>query len=110
MIDEKELSEAASDSAGGLTNAGTNYERLEHIEGFKSGAKWALEKDKWIEKLLRRDEPWNLLDIIKKISNASHILLHEKDYDKHGWEDYEHAYRESLKIIYLLETNLPSPL
>lgn len=34
------VEEAANDSAGGLTNEGTTFERAEHIEGFKAGAKW----------------------------------------------------------------------
>lgn len=35
-----DVEQAAQDSAGGLTNEGTTFERYEHIEGFKSGAKW----------------------------------------------------------------------
>lgn len=45
-IEEKQIQEWANDSAGGLTNDGTSYERLEHIEGFKSGYQKATKAQK----------------------------------------------------------------
>lgn len=32
------------------------------------------------------DEPWPLRDILAKLVEAADILLDEKDYDGHGWE------------------------
>lgn len=57
--------------------------------------------------IFRWTEPWSLLEVMKKLTEASDILLHQKDYDRMGWEEHECAYREGLKIIELLEKQLP---
>ena len=36
-------------------------------------------------------EPWTTLDIIAKLSEATEILLYQKNYDGHGWEEIQHA-------------------
>lgn len=64
--------------------------------------------DKYVNSILKQDEAWSLLEVIKKLSKASDILLHEKDFDRMGWEEHEYAYRESLKIIKQLESITPN--
>lgn len=36
---------------------------------------------------LLMDEPWPLRDILAKLVEAADILLDDKDYDGHGWEE-----------------------
>lgn len=61
-------------------------------------------KDKLpIDEILRLDQPWPLKDILAKLIEASDILLHEKNYDQHGWEIISHATEEAKKIKALLE-------
>jgi hypothetical protein len=33
------------------------------------------------------DQPWSTADLIRKLVEAAEILLHEKSYDGHGWEE-----------------------
>lgn len=53
-VGEAKILEMAEESAGGLTNAGTKWERTEHIAGFQSGFKKALsilpssDGDRWV--------------------------------------------------------------
>lgn len=49
--------------------------------------------------VLRLEETWPLIDVLRKLVEASDILLHEKDYDRAGWEEHEYAYRQGLMII-----------
>ena len=51
------------------------------------------------EKLLRSNESWPTKDILKKLIEASNILLIEKDYDGDGYEKIEYAKREAKKLI-----------
>lgn len=55
-----------------------------------------------LEELLRIGDPWPLVDVIEKLTDASDILLHQKDYDRMGWEDHEYCFREGRKIVELL--------
>lgn len=41
--------------------------------------------------LLRLDLPWDTDSILKKLIEASEILLHKKNYDGHGYELINHA-------------------
>lgn len=61
-------------------------------------------KDKLpVDEILRLDQPWPLKDILAKLIEASDILLHDKNYDGHGWENISHATEEAKKIKALLE-------
>jgi hypothetical protein len=59
-----------------------------------------------LNEILRLDQPWPLVDVLKKLIEASDILLHEKNYDRNGWEEHEHCFREGNKIVELLKGNL----
>lgn len=77
-------------------------------DGFIQGFKQCQEMSEWISvDVLRLNNPWSLLNVMKKLVEASDILLHQKDYDRLGWEDHEHALREGKKIIKTLSQ--PSP-
>lgn len=45
------------------------------------------------------DQPWPLMDVIKKLCEATDILLHKKDYDGHEWEEMEICLKRGLEII-----------
>lgn len=47
-----------------------------------------------ISKNCMLDQPWPLKDVISKLCDAAEILLHEKNYDGHGYEEII----ESLRI------------
>lgn len=53
---------------------------------------------------LGQDEPWPLIDVIKKLCEAADILLHKKDYDGHGWEEMELCFKKGLDIVKKLES------
>lgn len=55
------------------------------------------------EKLLGLDQAWPLKDVLKKLTEATHILLHEKDYDGHGWEEIEACLIRAKEITKLLD-------
>lgn len=48
---------------------------------------------------LQGSQPWPLLDVLKKLVEASEILLREKDYDGDGWEQIHYAAESAKKII-----------
>lgn len=76
-------------------------------EAFIAGAK-SQSISEWVSiEILRFSEPWSLLEVMKKLVEASDILLHQKDYDRLGWEEHEHAFREGKKIIQALEQTPP---
>jgi len=77
-------------------------QRLAFIAGFKQASEMSEFKD-----VLRLNETWSLLSVLKKLADASDILLHQKDYDGNGWEQHEYALREANVIIELLETQPP---
>ena len=37
------------------------------------------------------DQPWPLDEVVLKLCEAADILLHDKDYDGHGWELIQEA-------------------
>lgn len=58
--------------------------------------------DKEKEELMGLENAWPLRDILKKLIESSDILLHEKDYDGHGWELIDKAKEEAEKTVKLL--------
>lgn len=56
-----------------------------------------------VEKVLAENEPWSLYEVLKKLVEASEILLIKKDYDGHGWEEISHAVKRGKEIIRVLE-------
>jgi len=59
--------------------------------------------DKEIEEVLSLDNPWCLRDVLKELVRASNILLHDKNYDGHGWEGISHCVDRGNEIIKILE-------
>jgi predicted metalloenzyme YecM len=58
-----------------------------------------------INKILGLDQPWALIDVMKKLIEVTDILLHEKNYDRHGWEEIEHCLGRGKEIVKMLEGN-----
>jgi hypothetical protein len=56
-----------------------------------------------IDKIIGMDEAWPLVDVLKKLIEASEILLHKKDYDGHGWEEMEHCVKRGKEIVSLFK-------
>lgn len=55
------------------------------------------------EEIIQLKEPWPLKDIIGKLVEASEILLNNKNYDGHGWEEISHATKMGKDVIKKLE-------
>lgn len=62
----------------------------ENLENWKR-AEAAEAKVKELEAILNRNNPWSLRDVLRKLALAADILLHEKDYDGHGYEEIVEA-------------------
>jgi|WetSurMetagenome_2_1015567.scaffolds.fasta_scaffold00103_17 hypothetical protein len=56
-------------------------------------------RDAVIEKLLESDNSWSTIDVLKKLIEATEILLHEKNYDGHGWEEISHCVKRGKEIL-----------
>lgn len=48
-------------------------------------------ENKRLRDVLMEGESWPLRDVLAKLVEASEILLHQKNYDGHGWEQISHA-------------------
>lgn len=69
-----------------LVSAESNVEELKHE----------------VERLRRYSQPWPLIDIVRKLCEATEILLYQKDYDGDGHEQISHALiagREWLAVL-----------
>lgn len=42
---------------------------------------------------------WDIYSILKNLCKATDILLHEKDYDGHGYEEMQHCLELGKKIV-----------
>lgn len=58
-----------------------------------------------IAEIIGADQPWPLRDVLNKLIEASDILLHNKSYDGHGWEEISHAAERGRYIAGLLSGN-----
>jgi hypothetical protein len=58
-----------------------------------------------IEKIIGQTEAWPLVDVLKKLTEASEILLHRKNYDGHGWEEIAKCVERAKQITSLLNGN-----
>lgn len=58
-----------------------------------------------IDDILGLDQPWPLVDVLKKLIEASDILLHKHSYDGHGWEEISHAVEIGKQKVDLLYGN-----
>ena len=48
---------------------------------------------------LRLNQPWPLIDIVKKLVKAADILLHHYDYDGDCWEQIQEAWIQGKKAL-----------
>jgi transcriptional regulator with XRE-family HTH domain len=55
--------------------------------------------------VLGLDNSWSLKDVLKKLIEASEILLHQKNYDGHGWEEINHCVERGKSIVSTLSGN-----
>lgn len=53
--------------------------------------------------ILQLNEHWTTADVLEKLIEASEILLHDKDYDGHGWEKIEHCVERGKEINKVLK-------
>lgn len=64
--------------------------------------------------ILALDTAWPLIDVLKKLVHATDVLLHEKAYDRAGWEEIEHCFQRGKQTIELLDKyqslSVPQPL
>lgn len=58
-----------------------------------------------LDKVIRLDQPYSLPEVLKALVECADILLHEKSYDRAGWERLEYCYRHGKDIIALFEGN-----
>ena len=49
--------------------------------------------------ILGLDNSWSLKDVLNKLIEASEILLHQKNYDGHGWEEINHCVERGKEIV-----------
>lgn len=58
--------------------------------------------DEEIKKLHNRlwmDQPWDLISVLKKLTEAADVLLHHYDYDDDGWEEVQIAWETAKKLL-----------
>jgi hypothetical protein len=82
-----------------FTDATGRKPKLAEVDAVIIGFQKATEAQKCQCHVLRLDDTWPLIDVLRKLVEASDILLHKRDYDQTGWEEHEYAYRDGLKII-----------
>lgn len=58
-----------------------------------------------LQSVLALDNAWCLKDVMKKLIEASEILLHQKNYDGHGWEEISHCVDRGKEIVSILSGN-----
>jgi hypothetical protein len=58
-----------------------------------------------LQSVLALDNAWCLKDVLKKLIEASEILLHQKNYDGHGWEEINHCVERGKEIVSILSGN-----
>lgn len=56
-----------------------------------------------LDDILGMYEPWSLKDVLAKLAGASNILLLDKNYDGHGWEEISHCVDVANQIINKIE-------
>jgi len=49
--------------------------------------------------LMENDKPYSLIDILQILADAANVLLHEKDYDRNGYEEIELCVKQARKLI-----------
>ena len=59
-------------------------------------------------KVFRFDQPYSLPEVLKALVECADILLHEKSYDREGWERLEYCYRHGKDIIQVFEPDASS--
>jgi len=60
-------------------------------------------KDEQIKELKGLENAWSLRDTLEKLIEASNILLNDKSYDGHGYEQIYTARDQALEYVKLLE-------
>ena len=58
-----------------------------------------------LQSVLALDNAWCLKDVLKKLIEASEILLLQKNYDGHGWEEISHCVDRGKEIVSILSGN-----
>ena len=58
-----------------------------------------------LQSVMALDNAWCLKDVLKKLIEASEILLLQKNYDGHGWEEISHCVDRGKEIVSILSGN-----
>jgi len=93
---ERELEENIAIISLGRKVKEWNAEEIAGLKQQLTAHKAALEKARVA---FGQSEPWSILEILEKLSEAAEILLMKNDYDGHGWETIQHAqlaYRQAI--------------
>lgn len=48
------------------------------------------------------NNPWSLRDVLANLIGAAEVLLHQKNYDGHGWEEINHCVERGKEIVSIL--------
>lgn len=71
----------------------------EYAEEFHQSKTKSLNTDSVNEKLPHdNDKSWNTYDVITKLTEAANILLYDRNYDGHGWEEIEMCCKRGKEI------------
>jgi len=86
-----------------LDKANTRIEELEEkINKLKSNSILAATLPVDLNAVLRLEEPYSLPEVLKGLVECADILLHERNYDRMGWEKLEYCYRHGKEILLVL--------
>ena len=80
---------------------------IERLKGENNKIKFFTDNNIDINKLLRFTTPYPIHEVLKGLTECADVLLHEKGYDRAGWERLEYCYRHGVEIIELFE---PKPI
>jgi hypothetical protein len=64
---------------------------------------YGFDKEERMSNILGLDHPYSLIHILNKLVEASDILMHEKNYDGHGWEIISETTKLAKEKIELLK-------
>ncbi len=76
---------------------------VNEIDILKSNINLAISLPIDLNKVIRMDQPYNLPEILKALTECADILLHDKGYDGAGWERLEYCFKHGKEIIEIFE-------
>lgn len=74
-------------------------EEVERLRKENEKIKFFTDNNIDISKVLRFDTPYPIHEVLKGLTECADVLLHEKAYDRAGWERLEYCYQHGIEII-----------